>query len=280
MRKHAVIGIHGLNNKPRPETLAKWWTTALREGLRRNHGVGDADPGLELVYWADEFHKSPLDHDPEPYLPAPGTGQLPRHDPSLRDNAQALKNVPDKLTSVLGGGILTSLAKRFAEDLHRYHTDAAARERIRARLLTALETAHAGRRRIMLIAHSMGSIIAFDVLSALGGTAEAPRIAHLITIGSPLGLHAVKQAARRQGFRMQVPATVEHWTNLADRHDAIALDARLGTDYTANAAGVAIEDRFVVNGYVGPGAEANPHKIYGYLRTPELSERLLAFLRA
>jgi len=35
----------------------------------------------------------------------------------------------------------------------------------------------------------------------------------------------------------------------------------------------------VINGYVGRSGKANPHKIYGYLRTPEMSEHIAEFIQ-
>ena len=48
-----IIGIHGLANKPKKATLAKWWEEAIREGLRVNRGRSDATFEFEMVYWAN-----------------------------------------------------------------------------------------------------------------------------------------------------------------------------------------------------------------------------------
>jgi hypothetical protein len=279
MTPYAIIGIHGLNNKPPAATLAAWWRTSLVEGLTRNLAIAKPEIAFELVYWADVMHAKPYDNDPQPYVAAQGTGPLPRHAPSLKDAANDLKNTLDKMSTVLGtGDVLEAIKKRVAADLHGYHTDAKTRDELRRRVRTAIDAAHAKRHRILLLTHSMGSIVAFDVLAAMKPGADTPRIDHLVTFGSPLGLHAVKAAARAQGFAMQVPGNVQHWTNLADRRDHIALDARLETDYAANAAGVTVRDVYVRNGYVTPGGEANAHKVYGYLRAPEMSDLVLAFV--
>ncbi len=280
MTAWTIIGIHGLDNKPAAGRLAAWWRMSLIEGLERNHGVKAQDLNFEFVYWADVMYAAPLDPDPAPYVPAEGIGPLPRHEASRLDAANDLKNLLDKMSIALGTGeVLEAIKKRTAADLHRYHSVSAKRDEIRGRLRKALAAAHARSQRIMLLAHSMGSIVAFDVLASLKLVPGALRIDQLVTFGSPLGLHAVKQAERAQGFDMRVPGVVQHWTNLADVRDRVALDARLATDYAANDAGVTVTDTYVLNGYVAPGGKANHHKVYGYLRTPEMSDRVLAFMR-
>ena len=52
-------------------------------------------------------------------------------------------------------------------DLHRYKHHRATRAAIQERLREPLRTAHARGKQIMLIAHSMGSIIAYEVLRAI-----------------------------------------------------------------------------------------------------------------
>jgi hypothetical protein len=123
----------------------------------------------------------------------------------------------------------------------------------------------------MLIAHSMGSIVAFDVLSAVESEITGLSIQHFVTVGSPLGLHEVKERIRKEGLPLQVSDAVVRWTNFANRKDKVALDSRLHTDFRANSRGVGVVDQVVINGYVSPSGKPSHHKIYGYLRTPEVS---------
>jgi pimeloyl-ACP methyl ester carboxylesterase len=165
--------------------------------------------------------------------------------------------------------------KTRAPDLHRYRNDRAAREAVQERLRGKLRSAQAAGRPILLIAHSMGSIIAYDVLAAAGRTLPGLRIAHFVTAGSPLGLSPVKEILAAP---LRVPECVARWTNLADPRDHVARwDTRLSSDFRENSAGSAISDHLVINGYVSPSGKPNPHKIYGYLRTPEMSELIASF---
>lgn len=76
---------------------------------------------------------------------------------------------------------------------------------------------------------------------------------------------------------MQIPEAVQkHWYNFSDIRDKIALDYKLSDDFAPNSKGVKVVDKLVTNKYVMNGL-ANPHKSFGYLRTPEFIEVLKAF---
>ncbi len=278
-----ILGIHGLNRKPAKPVLANWWLQSLEEGLARAGLATGSELPFELVYWADLLHPEPFTAgaDPAPYVPAPGSGPLPTGKSGFRRKMAALGmeaagKLAEQIASAPGiDGMLNDMVQAKAPDLFRYQTEPALRASIRARLadlLIAASTAHAS---ITLIAHSMGSIIAYDVLRAN----PALSVVHLITIGSPLGLGDIKRHCRLEFGAPAVPDNVGRWTNLADPRDPItALDVRLRSDYRANRSGVRITDMPVFNGYLSPLHKANPHKVYGYLRTPEMA-RLISETR-
>jgi len=143
-------------------------------------------------------------------------------------------------------------------------------------------------KRIMLIAHSMGSIIAYDVLRNLGKLNRKSKsnyqISQFITIGSPLGLaHVKKKVYEERSYskiRLRTPTIVsERWVNYADRKDFVALDTHLHDDYGPNRKEIIVEDDIILNDYVSLKGDSNHHKSYGYLRTPEISEHIDAFLK-
>jgi hypothetical protein len=284
MRRDAklVIGIHGLKNKPEPEVLRGWWTAAIAEGLSRNREGEKADVDLVLAYWADVMHSSPvvLAEEAEPYVAAGGIGPLPKGISLRRIAAARFQEGVGKVLELVFGTPVTEdmvrdALKTRAPDLHRYKNDRAARDAVQERLREPLRSAHAEGRPIMLIAHSMGSIIAYDVLAAADRTLPGLRISHFVTVGSPLGLSPVKEILAAP---LRVPECVERWSNLADPRDHVARwDTRLSSDFRESSAGAAISDHLVINGYVSPSGKPNPHKIYGYLRTPEMSGLIAGF---
>jgi hypothetical protein len=133
------------------------------------------------------------------------------------------------------------------------------------------------------LAHSMGSIIAYDVLTFMIPDVDIHTFA---TIGSPLGFPVVqgKIAAEWQSKRLvppklKTPPGVKiHWYNFADLRDKIALIYDLSKNYLPNWRGVVVEN-FIVNNDYRTTLEANHHKSFGYLRTPEFSKVLHRFIQ-
>jgi len=164
------------------------------------------------------------------------------------------------------------------DDLSRYYDIETTRNQMRRRLSDVLLRPENQDKRLMLIAHSMGSIIAYDVLRAIGKEAPSIRVDHLVTIGSPLGLPHVKNKIYEENHLVRTPSVVKNWTNFADRRDPVALDAHLSDDYEENDGGARVRDDLVINGYTGKSDEPNHHKSYGYLRTPEMSSAIRSFL--
>lgn len=128
------------------------------------------------------------------------------------------------------------------------------------------------RKKILLIAHSMGSIITWDVL-----TRWVPQIKihTLVTIGSPLGNPVVRSKMLSDYPEpkpaLQAPDNIyKNWYNLSDYKDRVALNYNLKDDFLPNSHGVQPQDKLIRNNYKY-NEERNPHKSYGYLRCPKIS---------
>lgn len=279
---YVIVKIHGLSNKPSKDVLARGSERAILEGLRRNCGNTEQKINYRSVYWADVLYPRPLEHDEEPYCAALGEGPLKTYRDGWKDIVAA---------SVLGvGGEILDATKRYLginkvadkvleaklSDLYRYYNEAEIRAKLRRRLSDEI-LSHKGK-RIMLIAHSMGSIIAYDVLRLIGREAPDFELDHFVTIGSPLGLPHVLNRIYQENHLVRSPTVVRRWTNFADRRDPVALDAHLANDYSANDRGVQVVDNLVINSYVNPQRKPNYHKSYGYLRAPEISEAIRKFI--
>jgi subtilisin family serine protease len=113
----------------------------------------------------------------------------------------------------------------------------------------------------VVVGHSQGSIIAYDVLRQLDpGRFEVPLF---LTIGSPLGLDEVQDVLKDLGGgRLEVPACVRRWVNVADPRDIVAIDRRLDGEFT----GGTVED-IRGNNLDSPD---HPHSGTGYLRMSEV----------
>ncbi len=279
-----ILGIHGLANKPPREEKQGWWKAAVQEGLRRNCGRQETDLPFDFVYWADLRYEAPLraEDNHEPYYPDPGTGVFP----TVAENApeMAKTGVMDRMARGLSwlqeriglAPVDDLLIEYRLDDLYGYLEDEGFRRAARNRLREAIEQ-HEGA-RILLAAHSMGSLIAYDVLRIMEREGVPHGVAHLLTMGAPLGLAQVKLAMAQEHDDLRVPSGLEGWSNLMDHSDVATLGEDVAAAYAPNGRGVRAVDVAVVNAYRRPDGARNHHKSYGYLRTPEFSRAVSAFL--
>ncbi|MFD3591858.1 hypothetical protein ACFWU5_03960 [Nocardia sp. NPDC058640] len=128
----------------------------------------------------------------------------------------------------------------------KYFTDPAVRELAQQKVLE-----HIGPETRLVIAHSLGSVVAYEALH---------RIDHpvaLLTAGSPLGLQSIIYP-RLDPSPAQVPPTVTSWDNLADRDDIIATTLDLAPLFKSSSSGISPTRTVVDNG-------AEPHSALNYL---------------
>ncbi len=304
-----IIGIHGLANKPPQEIIERWWKQSLVEGLQKNCSYQDTGFDFKLVYWADLLYKYNLHNDKDfdfdelynrqPYVEAKPGALKPypegRFSELRKFSFGTIGSAIDLMTKDFGINLAASLfINKIFRDLNFYYANdreiknrsgdlELARKVLRDELKNILW--QESDKEIMLIAHSMGSIISYDVLRDLGRSNPDLEVPHYITIGSPLGLPTVKGKIlqeRDYDARVRTPSIVtKTWVNYADRRDPVATDNHLSDDYQANNKGIKVFDDLVMNDYELPYqvGKTNSHKSYGYLRTPELSMQVKSFLK-
>ena len=299
---NVIIAIHGLGNKPPLKLLEHWWKLAMMEGLR-SLNLKPVFPKFELVYWADILHEKPLRlseknikspfYMGEKYVKAPA--DFPAEDHSTRRKVvdylgrQMNRIFLNEDLSLNYSFISDAIISKYFKDLEIYYTETPisanydgrkANELIKERLAVKL-MAHRDD-DIMLISHSMGSVIAFDVLT---GLSPDIRINTFITIGSPLGfpfiISKIASGQKHEGNHTShviTPGSIlKHWYNYSDILDKVAFNYKLSDDFSENGFGVKPVDFIVVNNYEVNGIR-NPHKSYGYLRTPEFANILNEFI--
>jgi len=179
--------------------------------------------------------------------------------------------------------------QKFFADLDAYYTQecvdenkkvCSVKEKLRGRLKEILIKYK--KDEVLLIGHSMGSIIAYDVLSLLPPDV---RVDTFITIGSPLGLPVmVSKIAAELDInhtpekKLTVPLAVKtQWYNFSDLEDKVSINYMLGDDFSPNKNGLSVIDVEVFNDYE-INKHRNPHKSYGYLRAPEVSNVIYNFM--
>ncbi len=296
-----IIAIHGLGNKPPLGLLEKWWKRSLHDGLKLI-GRPHENFNFYMTYWADTLHSEPLDPtetDPNRELfldetyTEPNFPQVQKKKKLRRKIFDYLRNSFDKLLfkeimDLNVESITHSFVHYYFRDLEIYYSDKYLentdpprfpKDVIRERLVNALKKYDS--KKICLIAHSMGSIIAYDVLMK-----EVPgiNIDTFITIGSPLGQPPVLSKIKSehnipQEEKLRMPDNISTaWYNLFDHDDQVAIVNNLSKNFSSNRNKITIQDLVVRNGYSNLSGTKNPHKSYGYLRTPEVALIIHEFL--
>ncbi len=106
------------------------------------------------------------------------------------------------------------------------------RRELRNRLVKDLRTASETAEKVVIVSHSMGTMIAYDVLR---NVADCPQVDTLFTLGSPLGITEVQDELRAADVKqVDFPAAkLFRWVNVFDPMDPICgVDPRFANDYT------------------------------------------------
>ncbi len=276
-----IIGVHGLNEKPAEDILTGYWREAIDEGLSRNlRNLGPPDYKFDLFYWAGlmgHSEKTLSAEEKSRYVRYPVDGPLPEFEEGfatfLREKLRATGGfLADGIGGIFGREALSPrLLLRKFPDLFRYYHDetlaAQLRDEFRKKLMAS--DGH----KLIILAHSMGSIIAMDTLRGMRDERiGTPGDIGFFSIGSPLGLPYVIYRQKKEFGASKTPDAVGLWINFSDLGDKICFDAWLDDDYAANDQGLLVQDEIVENTF-----EGNEHEAYGYLRTPELSRAIRDF---
>lgn len=183
--------------------------------------------------------------------------------------AAAMGPTEHRIRSALPDDVIPPAVRDFYREVSGYlHGTPGLADLMRARVRDVL-LAHDD--PIVLLAHSLGSIIAFDVL---GEPAFAGRAINFLSVGCPLGLGPTQDHLRAwTGVRpIEIPAAIKSWRNFAAIGDPVAhgtglLDLR--ADYAPS---LKVHSTEVHN-------EAGlHHALAGYLEAPEVRDTIYARL--
>jgi len=296
MSKARIIYITGMKPKPDPALHRPELLRVLRSSLARVAPQAaewlDARPeNFVLVSWTSLLYPEYRDIN----LDRPGVERLLEQPyPSAADRREA--NAPGRVLRrwwhLLGdsfpvlSSIMASHALRVTlSDVHRYldNTDGVA-DRIRALLIAELEAAWAAGDCVLLIGHSLGSVIAWDTLWQLSREAQSPgRVDWLMTLGSPLATRFIRNGLRgaRRAEPECYPANIDRWVNIAARGEMVSLHRRIRPFF----AGMlrfglvqSIEDEAEIYNHFRSADGLNPHKSYGYLNHATVARRISRWL--
>jgi len=143
---------------------------------------------------------------------------------------------------------------------------------VREMLKVPLRRIFAGGERVLVIGHSMGSVIAYDALwelwhqEGLRGQVDI-----FLTLGSPLGMRFVQDrllGSDKTG-NQRYPGNIRRWLNVAAEGDLTALDPEVRDDFQPMldlGLTESIQDKHDnIYTYFRNQDGLNPHRSYGYL---------------
>ena len=285
-----IIFVPGLNPKPPPEIYRRQLLRVLLASLRRMRPEAAdwlaANPAqFELVGWTYLFHGAHRDIS----VDLPGVERLLLQTEASIEDMRELGAWPRRALRFVHrvGDALPFLGRRFASapirrlmhEATRYlkNRDGVGAE-VRASVRANLATAWAAGERVLILGHSLGSVIAFDTLWELTHVDRTNgEVSVLVTLGSPIATHIVQRSIKGAGERgaARYPHNIRRWVNLAARSDTTALQPRVKPRYREMLdleLVDSIEDYVEFDNYFRGSLGLNPHEAYGYLAQPLLAE--------
>lgn len=137
--------------------------------------------------------------------------------------------------------------------------------------------------RVLVVGHSLGSVITYDALWEMTHLESYPgKVDLFLSLGSPLGMSYVQD--RLLGYRQRrFPCNIRRWVNIAAHGDLTALDPIVHNDFApmiGQGCVEAIDDlRRSVFTYFRNEKGLNVHRSYGYLVEQHVARTILAWWR-
>ena len=297
--RNRIIFVPGKNPKPLPaEHRALLWRCLLG-GVRHDHpdlvaSLRAAQDSFQLAAWNGiYYHQIKAVEEDIPWIEA----LLEKSGPNPQDIREALSwrrrrarllyTLADLFPSLIDLLPDVAVKSTIRETENYFSNHDGIGGQVRELLKAPLRRMFADGDRVMVIGHSMGSIIAYDALWELWHVEQNPgRIDLFLSLGSPLGMRFVQE--RLLGFRdaagRRFPGNIRHWKNAAARGDLAALDPVVRNDFVPmveQGLTQSIEDMHEdLYTYFRNQDGLNVHRSYGYLVHPHVGRVIADWWRA
>ena len=317
-----IIMIHGLASKPPENILHQLWCDTLIENIRVAHPVlaktlSKHSDVFESAYWANSVpHHIPDDNAYCNKLKLQVQKVIDERK-KIKDkfhvgNGEAIggffKDRGLDLVKLLAGALTVKddVMKGFLRETELYDQDQYIADRIRGHLENALRRAWDDGCEPIVLSHSMGTFIAYDVLWRFSHRKtqgfkhyNKKRVKMFITMGSPLGEGTIRDLLFAKYHKSKAirsyPTNIDYWHNYACFGDVVSHQKNFSNvfyepmrklklfprnksfrtiDYTD------LHNPFEVVTHAGnkKSEKRNPHKSYGYLAQPRLASWLADYL--
>lgn len=290
MTQRQIIFVPGKNPKPPAAQHQKLLWRTLLEGVRRAEPETASDlsqyaQNFKLIAWNYIYYLNNKDINSElTWVDV----LINQHGPTKQDINEAnawhrkldrmLYTIVDYLPCLL---YFTPKALRLtAQEITRYFQNrnniaCEIRELLKQELRPMLKN----NEKVLLIGHSLGSVIAYDALWELSHLERLPgKIDLFLTLGSPLGMNYVQRRlmGNHLSGKQKYPTNIRQWVNISSVGDMTALDRIFADDFAPMISlGIIdiIEDHCdgIYNFYRNENG-LNCHRSYGYLVNPAMGK--------
>jgi hypothetical protein len=293
----AIVMIHGRGPKPRKETLLDCWKEFLPPAAR-------AAP-LSMVHWVDLFGYDPPvlpddEHDcahiagadlpdlsAQAFSAAAASREVVAVQEDLTGRAFSWQQIRDGVLEAFWRKFTAVSDNQFALDAQNFFADVPTlRTESRRRLKDAIMSARAQGHEVMVLAHSFGTIVAYELARELRNR----EIHTLVTLGGPLAWcydmwGPAKPPPTQDYFNAKVfpHRGVRNWWNVFDPGDPVATAKvmavlpQVAPAYRSGNSPVII-DCPIANTYTVEGEPGSPHDYRGYLSSAPVQRAIRLFL--
>jgi hypothetical protein len=298
-----MILIHGRNLKPPEAALKQLWIEAVRHGIERDSGdkLAAFDAAVkEFVYFGDVSNqflgKSNYDDSDsrQETLDTLKQYQKRQFSKTTYKKLPGASGVKEALADAFAG--VTSLFRisdriitAVAPDMREYwNPDSQFGSEVRFPMIAPLKRAMDRGDDILVVSHSLGTMIAYDTFWNFCRTGEYrpentdKKISIWITLGSPLADETAKRNVKgaRASGAWRYPENVLRWVNVAAEDDYVSHDGVVANDFAEMKKlklTRSITDKRIYNLSVREG-KSNPHHSAGYLVHPYVAEVVAGWL--
>lgn len=279
-----IVFIPGKNPKPHPPEHKRQLWRCLVEGVRRVDEttarlLAKDEDCFQLIAWNHLYYQQYKSIEAD--LPAidallakPGASREDINEASHWHvkTARLLYTLGDHFPIFINLLPDPSVKASIKETERYFHNKDEIADQIREMLKQPLREMFANDDQVLLIGHSMGSIIAWDSLWELwNGEENRGKVDLFLSLGSPLAMEFVRRRllGARADEAHRYTGSIRRWLNISSVGDLTALDRGVADDYAGMIkAGLveSIHDQYegVYNYFRNPDG-LNVHRSYGYL---------------
>lgn len=291
-----VVFVPGKNPKPQPALHREviWRCITAGDRGRADHTAPDMPEfkrRFHIAAWNQSYYGQDADIAPDlprvahmlvtPNLEAPA----PLSDWQIR-KTRFIYTLGDMFPVLTQWAASEDLKQTMAETRRYFEDEGGIAAHIRQIIKDTLRPLCEAGHDVLLIGHSLGSVIAYDTLWELSWKDVRPwRIETFLTLGSPLGMYYVQRrlSGRREKGARRFPTNIRHWVNVAARGDLTALDEHLRNDFHRMIRLRLVRDIVDytdgIHTLFSTEAGPNPHRCYGYFFNPQVAGFIAGWMR-